>query len=55
MPKITSRGRITIPKKMRDKHGLLPGIEVHLLPEGDELIIRRTSRCDKQLKRISKG
>jgi len=39
MPKITSRGQITIPQDIRNKFGFLPGIEVDIVAEGDKALI----------------
>ena len=33
--RITSKGQVTIPQDLRDRHGLLPGTEVHFLDDGD--------------------
>ena len=35
--KITAKGQVTIPKKWREKFGLLPGTEVEFIPEGEGL------------------
>lgn len=35
--KITSKGQVTIPKDVRDRHGLLPGTEVRFIDDGDEV------------------
>ena len=31
--KIGERGQITLPKKLREKHGLMPNIEIEFVPE----------------------
>jgi AbrB family looped-hinge helix DNA binding protein len=37
---IGERGQITIPKRLRDKHGLHPRTEVELVEERGQLILR---------------
>jgi AbrB family looped-hinge helix DNA binding protein len=32
--KITSKGQVTIPQDVRERHGLLPGTEVRFLDDG---------------------
>lgn len=32
--KITSKGQVTIPQAVRERHGLLPGTEVRFLDDG---------------------
>lgn len=33
--KITSKGQVTIPQHVRERHGLLPGTEIRFIEEGD--------------------
>lgn len=33
--KITSKGQVTIPQDVRERHGLLPGTEVRFIDDGD--------------------
>lgn len=35
--KITSKGQVTIPQIVRERHGLLPGTEVRFIDDGDEV------------------
>jgi antitoxin PrlF len=37
--KITSKGQVTIPKALREEVGLLPGMEVDFVKDGDEVRI----------------
>ncbi|MBD3185915.1 AbrB/MazE/SpoVT family DNA-binding domain-containing protein [Candidatus Bathyarchaeota archaeon] len=37
---IDERGRITIPKSIRDRHNFIPGEEFEILDENDQLIIK---------------
>jgi AbrB family looped-hinge helix DNA binding protein len=34
--KITSKGQVTIPQDVRERHGLLPGTEVSFVDDGDQ-------------------
>ncbi len=42
--KIGERGRITIPKNIREKYGLNPHIEVEFVPERNGVLIRKKIR-----------
>ena len=43
--RITSKGQVTIPADIREKAGLLPGVEVDFVMDGDRVrIIRAASR-----------
>jgi len=33
--RITSKGQVTIPQTVRERHGLLPGTEVRFVEDGD--------------------
>ncbi len=37
---IDERGRITIPKKIREKHNFIPGEEFELIDEVDKLVLK---------------
>lgn len=39
--KISKRGQITIPKRMRDRYGMHRGIEVEMIPTAEGLLIRK--------------
>ncbi len=39
--RITSKGQVTIPKAMRDELGLLPGVEVEFVRDGDSARVQR--------------
>ena len=36
MPKITSKGQITIPQVIRNKFGFIPGMDVEIIVEGEQ-------------------
>jgi len=42
--KITSKGQVTIPQEIRERHGFLPGTEVHFEDQGDH--VRLVKRSD---------
>ena len=46
MPRLTSKGQVTIPKAARDALGLGPGSEVEFLIRGHEAVIRKGSIRD---------
>lgn len=43
MPRLTTKGQVTIPKKTRDALGLGPGSEVEFIVRGTEAVIRKAS------------
>jgi len=55
MPKITSKGQITIPQDIRNKFGFLPGIEVDIVTEGDKALIVKSTRENMFLKWLGRG
>ena len=46
--KITSQGQISIPARIRQKLGLVPGSKVEWCEEGDDVIVRRASKYSSQ-------
>ena len=55
MPKITSKGQVTIPQEIRNKFGFLPGIEVDIVPEGEKALIVKSTRENMFLKWLGRG
>ena len=48
MPKLTSKGQVTIPKRMRDHLGLKAGSEIEFrLNDRGEIIVRTTEKRPK--------
>jgi AbrB family looped-hinge helix DNA binding protein len=41
--RITSKGQVTIPVAIREKHGLLPETEVEFVEVGDRVVIQKAS------------
>lgn len=39
--KVTEKGQVTIPKKLRDRYGLHPDVEIDLVPDTDGIRIRK--------------
>lgn len=39
--KISERGQITLPKKVRDRHGLRPNTEVEIVEVNHQLVLRK--------------
>jgi AbrB family looped-hinge helix DNA binding protein len=46
MPRLTTKGQVTIPKKTRDALGIGPGTEVEFIVRGTEAVIRKASIRD---------
>lgn len=42
--RISSRGRITIPKSIRDRYGMLPGERVVFVERGGVVVLMRSDR-----------
>ena len=55
MPKITSKGQITIPQDIRNKFGFFPGIEVDIVHEDDKALIVKSTRENMFLKWLGRG
>ncbi len=52
--KITTKGQVTIPQHIREKHGLMPHTEIDIIEEGAKIVIVRTkkSRHSDQFSRL---
>ena len=55
MPRITSKGQITIPQDIRNKFGFLPGMEVDIIAEGNKALIVKSRRENRFIKWLGKG
>ena len=55
MPRITSKGQITIPQEIRNKFGFLPGIEVDVIAEGNRALIVRSRRENRFINWLGRG
>lgn len=55
MPRITSKGQITIPRDIRDKFGFLPGTEVEIIAEGNKALIVKSTHENMFSKWLGRG
>ena len=62
MPRITSKGQVTIPKRIREYLGLKPGSEVEFAYAGDGRIVLKAdqdsgakTRAERERKRMEKA
>ncbi len=51
---IDERGRITIPKSIREKHNFIPGEEFEIIDENDKLILKLLIPKQKTVKSSGK-
>ncbi len=42
--RVSAKGQVTIPKRVRDRAGLLPGSDVEFIVEGNVIKLRRAAR-----------
>ena len=55
MPRITSKGQITIPQDIRNKFGFLPGMEVDIIVEGNKVLIVKSRRENRFMNWLGRG
>ena len=55
MPKITSKGQITIPRDIRNRFAFLPGMDVDVIAEGNKVLIVKSRREEKFMKWLGRG
>ena len=55
MPKITSKGQVTIPQDIRNRFGFLPGTEVDIIAEDNKALIVKSSLENKFEKWLGRG
>ena len=51
--RVSGRGQITIPKKLRDRFGLDGGVEIEITPTEHGLLIRKRSAAKHPVEKIS--
>jgi len=55
--KITSKGQVTIPQKIRERAGLLPGTEVEFVLSGKKVLLQKgpgpNRRCQRLLSALT--
>lgn len=55
MPKITSKGQITIPQNIRNRFGFIPGMDVEIIIEGNKAFIVKSRDENKFMKWLGRG
>jgi AbrB family looped-hinge helix DNA binding protein len=55
MPRITSKGQITIPLEIRNKFSYLPGTEVDVISEGNNVLIVKSKTENAFMKWLGRG
>ena len=55
MPKITSKGQITIPQEIRNKFGFLPGMDVDVIIEDSKALIVKSRHENQFTKWLGRG
>jgi len=55
MPKITSKGQITIPQEIRNKFGFMPGMDVEIIVEGTKALIVKSRHENQFMKWLGRG
>ena len=51
---VDKRGKITIPKYLRDRYNLQPGIEIEIVDDNSKLILRPVHSCPACKKALPK-
>jgi AbrB family looped-hinge helix DNA binding protein len=55
MPRITSKGQVTIPQGIRDKFGFRPGIQVDIITEGNKAFIIKAANKNPFMGWLGRG
>ncbi|MCP4752520.1 MAG: AbrB/MazE/SpoVT family DNA-binding domain-containing protein [Proteobacteria bacterium] len=55
MPRITSKGQVTIPQHVRNNFSLLPGTEVDIIVRNDQVLIVKSQNENMFLKWLGRG
>ena len=55
MPKVTSKGQITIPQDIRNKFGFMPGTDVEVIAEGNKALIVKSRHENKFMEWLGRG
>lgn len=50
--RVSERGQITIPKRLRDRFGMRHNVEVEVVPADGGLLIRKRSAADHPVDRV---
>ena len=55
MPRITSKGQITIPLEIRNRFGFMPGMEIDIIVEDNKALIVKSRQENRFLKWLGRG
>jgi AbrB family looped-hinge helix DNA binding protein len=55
MPRITSKGQVTIPQVIRNKFGFLPGMEVEFIVNGNKAMIIKSRQENSFIRWLGRG
>ena len=55
MPRITSKGQITIPQDIRNKFGFIPGMDVEIIVEDNKAILVKCRDENRFMKWLGRG
>ena len=55
MPRITSKGQVTIPQVIRNKFGFLPGMEVEFIVDGNKAMIIKSRQGNTFTRWLGRG
>ena len=55
MPRITSKGQVTIPQDIRNKLGFLPGMKVDVIAEGNRVLVVKSRRENRFMNWLGRG
>ena len=55
MPRITSKGQITIPQEIRNKFALQPGTDAKVIIRGNNILIVKSKQENKFLEWLGRG
>ncbi|MFO7962814.1 MAG: AbrB/MazE/SpoVT family DNA-binding domain-containing protein [Desulfobacterales bacterium] len=50
--KVGERGQITIPKRIRERYGFLPNIELDFIPDKDGVLIKKRSQKTSPVRKV---
>jgi AbrB family looped-hinge helix DNA binding protein len=50
--RVTSKGQVTIPQDVRERHGLLPGTDVEFVDDGREVRLRKARGMKRRGRRL---
>lgn len=51
--KVTTKGQVTIPNDIRERHGFLPGTEVRFVDDGEEVRLVKAAGAKRRRKLVA--